>query len=199
MDFGFWILDFGFWILDFGFWILDFGSWILDFGFWILDFGFWILDFGSWILDFGFWIVVVSVLFVAAPNAAVWILDFGFWILDFGSWILDFGFWILDFGSWILDFGFWILDFGFWILGTVWILHKIIATTRRLGSADLIWNRNPMVFRFHVFLLSRLLSVFVLKKYNPGRKIYTFSHNHGSGKWLYLKGNNPFGDTPIFH
>ena len=30
-------------------------------------------------MDFGFWIVVVSVLFVAAPNAAVWILHFGFW------------------------------------------------------------------------------------------------------------------------
>ena len=108
-------------------------------------------------MDFGFWIVVVSVLFASAPNAAVWILDFGFWILDLGFWILDFGFWILDFGSWILDFGFWISDFGFWILdlgflildfgfrildfgfcfyGTVWILHKIIATTRRLGSAD---------------------------------------------------------------
>ena len=113
LDLGFWILDFGSWILDFGFWILDFGSWILDFGFWILDLGFWILDFGSWILDFGFWIVVVSVLFVATPNAAVWILDFGFWILDFGFWILDFGFWILDFGFWILDFGFWILDFVF--------------------------------------------------------------------------------------
>ena len=113
LDFGFWILDLGFWILDFGFWILDLGFWILDFGFWILDFGFgildfgsWILDFGFWILDFGFWIVVVSILFVAAPNAAVW-------ILDFGSWILDFGFWVLDFGSWILDFGFRILDFGF--------------------------------------------------------------------------------------
>ena len=111
-----WILDFGFWILDLGFWILDFGSWILDFGFWILDFGSWILDFGFRILDFGFWIVVVSVLYVAAPNAAVWILDFGSWILDFGFWILDLGFWILDFGSWILDFGFWILDFGFRIL-----------------------------------------------------------------------------------
>ena len=136
-------MDFGFWILDLGSWILDFGFRISDFGFWILDFGFWILDLGFWILDFGFWIVVVSVLCVAAPNAAVWILDFGFWILDFGFWILDFGFWILDFGFWILDFGFWILDFGFWILdfgfwilGTVWILHKIIATTRRLGSAD---------------------------------------------------------------
>ena len=77
--------------------------WILDFGFWILDLGSWILDFGSWILDFGFWMVVVSILFVAAPNAAVWILDFGFWILDFGFWI---------FGSWILDFGFWILNFA---------------------------------------------------------------------------------------
>ena len=119
LDFGFWILDFGFWILDLGSWILDFGSWILDFGFWILDFGFWILDFGFWILDlgfrildfgfrildFGFWIAVVSVLYVAAPNAAVWILDFGFWILDLGFWILDLGFWILDFGFWILDLG----------------------------------------------------------------------------------------------
>ena len=109
----------------FGFWILEFGFWILDFGFWILDFGFWILDLGSWILDFGFWI-----------------LDLGSWILDFGFWILDFGFWILDFGFWILDFGFWISDFGFWILATVWILHKIIATTRRLGSADSIYGFN---------------------------------------------------------
>ena len=109
-------LDFGVWSLDFGFWILDFGSWILDFGFWILDLGFWILDLGFWILDFGFWIVVVSVLYVAAPNVAVWILDFGFWILDFGFWILDLGFWILDFRFWISDFGFWILDFGSWIL-----------------------------------------------------------------------------------
>ena len=80
--------------LDFGFWSLDFGVWILDFGFWILDFGFWIFDFGFWILDLGFWIVVVSVLFVAAPNAAVWILDFGFRILDLGFWILGQG---LDF------------------------------------------------------------------------------------------------------
>ena len=136
--FGFWILDFGVWILDFGSWILDFGFWISDFGFRILDcrsirslcgspkrgrldFGFWILDLGFWILDFGFWI-----------------LDFGFWILDFGFRILDFGFgfWILDLGFWILDFGFWILDFGFCFYWTVWILHKIIATTRRLGSAD---------------------------------------------------------------
>ena len=162
MDFGFWILDFGFWILDFGSWILDFGFWILDFGFWISDFGFWILDVGSWILDFGFWIVVVSVLFVAAPNAAVWILDFGFWILDLGFWILDFGFWILDFGSWILDFGFWILDFGFrildfgfWILGTVWILHKIIATTRRLGSADSQYNNIYIYIDRYVLLCPR--------------------------------------------
>ena len=28
---------------------------------------------------------------------------------------------------------------------------------------------------------------------------YPFSDNHGSGKWLYLKGNDPIGDTPIFH
>ena len=120
LDFGFWILVFGFWILEFGFRILHFGSWILEFGFWILDLGFCILDFGFrildfafWILNFGFWIVVVSVVFVAARNAAVWILDLGFGILDFGSWILDFGF-----------------------LCTVCILQKIIATTRRLGSAD---------------------------------------------------------------
>ena len=88
-------------------------------------FGFWILDFGFWILDFGFWI-----------------LDFGFWILDLGSWISDFGFWILDLGFWILDFGFWILDFGFCFYRTVWILHKIIATTCRLGSADTVPNLN---------------------------------------------------------
>ena len=73
------------------------------------------LPFGFWILDLGFWI-----------------LDLGSWILDFGSWILDFAFWISDFGSWILDFG--LKDFGFW--DKVWILHKIIAITRRLGSAD---------------------------------------------------------------
>ena len=70
------------------------GFWSLDFGVWILEFGFWILDLGFWILDLGFWIVVVSVLFVAAPNAAVWILDFGFPILDLGFWILGQG---LDF------------------------------------------------------------------------------------------------------
>ena len=31
--------------------------------------------------------------------------------------------------------------------------------------------------------------------------IFPSSHNHGSGKWLYLKGNDPIGDTPIldFH
>ena len=87
------------WILEFGSWILDLGVWILDLGFWYLDFGCWILVFGFWILDFGAWIVVVSILSVAAPSAAVWILDFGFW-------------------------------------PRFWILHKIIATTRRLGSAD---------------------------------------------------------------
>ena len=66
--------------------------------------------------------------------------DFGFWISHFGFQILDFGFWFLDFGFWILDCrsirsfcdsperG--RLDFGFWIL------DRIIATTRRLGSAD---------------------------------------------------------------
>ena len=81
-------------------------------------------------------------------------LEFGFWNSDFGFWILDLGVWILDFGFWTLDLGFWILDcrsihsfcgspkrspldFGFWILRTVWILHKIIATTRRLGPADI--------------------------------------------------------------
>ena len=26
----------------------------------------------------------------------------------------------------------------------------------------------------------------------------SFSHDHGSGKWLYLKGIDPIGDTPIF-
>ena len=83
---------------------------------------------------------------------------FGFWILDFGSWILDFGSWILDF--WILDFGFWILDFGFWIsdfgdLDFVFterfgILHKIIATTRRLGSADL--HAHMVYFFFDAYI-----------------------------------------------
>ena len=66
-------------------------------GFLILDLGFWIF-----ILDLGFWIGLVSVLFVAAPNAAVWILDLGFWIVvvsvlvvaapNAAVWILDFGF-----------------------------------------------------------------------------------------------------------
>ena len=42
----------------------------------------------------------------------------------------------LDFGFLISDFGFWTQDFGFRILYTVWTLHKIVATTRRLGSAD---------------------------------------------------------------
>ena len=28
--------------------------------------------------------------------------------------------------------------------------------------------------------------------------LYSFSHNHGSGKLLYLKGNDPIGDTQIF-
>ena len=28
---------------------------------------------------------------------------------------------------------------------------------------------------------------------------YSFSHNCVSGKWWYLKGNGPIGDTPIFH
>ena len=31
-----------------------------------------------------------------------------------------------------------------------------------------------------------------------GQTLYSFSHNHGSGKWLYLKGNDPIGDTPTF-
>ena len=106
LDFGFWILDLGFWILDLGFWILDLGFWILDFGFWILDLGFWILEFPS----------IRS--FCGSPKRGR----------------LDFGFRILDLGFWILDLGFWISDFGFW--EKVWILHKIIATTRRLGSAD---------------------------------------------------------------
>ena len=136
LDFGFWILDFGSWILDFGFWILDFGFWILDFGSWILDFGFWISDFGFWILDRRSIRSLCGSPKRGRLDFGFWILDFGLWILDFGSWILDFGFWILDFGFWILDLGFWISDFGFWILYTVWILHKIIATTRRLGSAD---------------------------------------------------------------
>jgi len=27
--------------------------------------------------------------------------------------------------------------------------------------------------------------------------IYSFPHNHGSGKWLYLRGNDPIGGTPL--
>ena len=45
---------------------------------------------------------------------------------------MGFGFWISEFGFWILEF--WISDFGF--CAKVRILRKIIATTRRLGSAD---------------------------------------------------------------
>ena len=100
-----------------------------------------------WILDFGFRIVVVSVLFVAAPHAAIWNLDFrffGFLVLDLGLWISHLGFLILDFGFrivvvsvlfvaapdaaiWNLDFkffrflaldlGMWISHLGFWIVG----------------------------------------------------------------------------------
>ena len=53
-----------------------------------------------WIFDFGFQIVVVSVLLVAAPHAAIWNLDFRFFsflVLDLGLWIFHFGFWIVDF------------------------------------------------------------------------------------------------------
>ena len=28
--------------------------------------------------------------------------------------------------------------------------------------------------------------------------LYSFFYNHGSGKWLYLKGKDPIGDIPIF-
>ena len=86
----------------------------LDFGFWILGFGFWFLDCRSFRSYCG------------SPKRGR--LGFGFRILDFGFWISDF---------WISDFGFWISDLGFWILSTVCILHKNIATARRLGSADL--------------------------------------------------------------
>ena len=108
---GFWIVDF-----DFGFRIsdrcsfcgsptrsyLEFGFqifWISGFGFGILDISFWILACGFLILDFGFRIVVVSVLFVAAPHAAIWNLDFKFFVffLDLGLWISHFGFWLVDF------------------------------------------------------------------------------------------------------
>ena len=51
-----------------------------------------------WIFDFGFRIVVVSVLFVAAPHAAIWNLDFRFFgFLVFGFGIVDISFWIVDF------------------------------------------------------------------------------------------------------
>ena len=123
MDISFGILDCGFLITDFGFRIvvacffcgiptrsdLEFGFqifWISGFGFGIVDiFGildcaYLIWDFGMWIFDFGFRIVVVSVLFVAAPDAAIWNLDFsffGFLVLDLGLWISHLGFWIVDF------------------------------------------------------------------------------------------------------
>ena len=61
-------------------------------------------------------------------------MDFGFWFLDFGFWISDFGFWIV-----VVSFFLWqprTRPFGFRILDFVWILDRIIATTRRLGSAD---------------------------------------------------------------
>ena len=32
-----------------------------------------------------------------------------------------------------------------------------------------------------------------------GLAIYSFPHNHGNGTWLYLKGTDPIGDTPIFN
>ena len=109
-----WIFDFGFRIsdrcsvrsfcgsptrsyLEFGFQIF----WISGFGFGIVDISFGILDCGFLILDFGFRIVVVSVLFVAAPDAAIWNLDFRF----FGFLVLDLGLW------WISHLGFWIVDF----------------------------------------------------------------------------------------
>ena len=118
----------------------------MDFGSWILDFGSWIFDFGFWISDFGFWIVVVSVLYVAPPNAAVWILDFGFWIWDFGFRILDFVFWILDFGFRVLDFGF-CERFGFCI--RLLLLHadsgwRIVQATRIPKAHDscAFWSRQ---------------------------------------------------------
>ena len=107
-----------------------------------MDISFGILDCGFLILDFGFRIVVVSVLFVAAPHAAIWNLDFrffGFLVLDLGSdfgfrisdrcslrsfcgsptrGYLEFGFqifWISGFGFGIVDISFGILDCGFWI------------------------------------------------------------------------------------
>ena len=78
----------------FGIWISDFfGFLVLD-----LDISFGILDCGFLILDFGFRIVVVSVLFVAAPHAAIWNLDFRFfWISGFGFGIVDISFGIVDF------------------------------------------------------------------------------------------------------
>ena len=64
----------------------------------MVDISFGILDCGFLILDFGFRIVVVSVLFVAAPDAAIWNLDFKFFrflVLDLGMWISHLGFWIV--------------------------------------------------------------------------------------------------------
>ena len=72
----------------------------MDISFGIVDISFGILNCGFLILDFGFRIVVVSVLFVAAPHAAIWNLDFrvfGFLVLDLGLWISHLGFWIVDF------------------------------------------------------------------------------------------------------
>ena len=118
--FGFLVLDLGLWISHLGFRIsercslrsfcgsptrsyLEFGFqffWISGFGFGIVDISFGILDCGFLIWDFGFRIVVVSVLFVAAPHAAIWNLDFrffGFLVLDLGLWISHLGFWLWKF------------------------------------------------------------------------------------------------------
>ena len=61
-----------------------------------------------------------------------------------------------------MDLGFWIFDFGFWSLGTVWILRKINATTRRLGSADIDGLRKAGDAPGHKIVVAVFVCVFVV-------------------------------------
>ena len=70
-----------------------------------------------------------------------------------------------------------------------------------------ITQKNPMILGFtHLPNLqapsSNLQAPSLERNSQPNlnfsNNTYSFSHNHGSGKWLYLKGNDPIGDTPIF-
>ena len=134
-----WNLDFRF----FGFLVLDLGLWISS-GFWIAHISFGILECGFLILDFGFRIVVVSVLFVAAPDAAIWNLDFSFF------WISGFGFGIVDISFGILDCGFLILDFGFRIV--------VVSVLFVAAPHAAIWNLDFSFFGFLVLDLGLWIS-----------------------------------------